>query len=540
MDFTRHLAEELAKDEVRDKLEYVTMSNGAKIKLRDPMGMNHTADRILTSLKNLFYATENMPALNMFSNVKNAGLAGYRKFANAGYPGGATLSNSQGLASTDVVDLAVLTTIESLWQYWCAERSMDTSSTNFMYPVLNASKTAGGFTAGETVISPITAPPLNLFTGNSRDISVTDTLTGTSDTTELGGPVCPGSIEVSDSGNIIAKDDSNGNIFCKGNVATVNYKTGTITWDNGGNTNVAAGQITITAISDRVNDPSGKNIISLDLEYKTKFITATPQMLKLNLNAYNSIAVRKMIDRITPVVGQDAYNAFMNPYHNAIKMLRDAEIASKNNLAAEKLVECTNYCLQYVVDWSSMTLQSFSGTYHDFVKTKINKMVLEMANRTGKNVTAYVVDMTMATMITQFYGFTANGVSPTEGRDGLIGTLDGIPVIRMAYLNGKSRVAEATQRPGGQGGNITDRDPNNYGLIIGVHKSLDSEMAPCVFGEFMAPYTTTVAINADNTMINASTVFCSLAIDTLIPQFVCSMAVKPYGDSLTIGYADPK
>lgn len=539
----RELTRRFLSPDVRDALMNVTMNNGQKIPLRNDHSLSFTFDRLSTALTNLAASGVHVPATKLFSHKKENAASTVRRFSSEVYNyRGVTNSYQNGMMATDIIDITLSSTIHSLWQWFCVERNVDTQTTNFTYSQLIANNSVSGFSPGDPVISPITAPPLNLYAGDSVDISVNKTLANNDYIVNLGGPVMPGSIKgylTADigEGKEVIVDTSNGYLFGKGRVANVNYKTGVITFANGSEQTYNAA-LTFKAIADRVHDKTGDRVLKMGKEMITKPVAAVTCQLILQGNAFDNINYNKMVHRITQS-SEGQISAFTDPYEMSLQQLTIADIANKNNMAIEKLVEATRHAPQLVLDWSTMSLTGYSGTYQMFVKMQMLKVRGDMALRTGKEVTCWMVDMKASYAIGAMEGFVANGYDIGNGRDGLIGTLDGIPVVRAAGLDGKSRVADAVAI---NNSNWNDKDkPELYGLIIGVHKDPSGLIAPCAFGEYLPPYTTILAGNYDQPLMMSSTLFSSIAVDTLAPELVCSIALKPFPTStLEVAKADAK
>lgn len=543
-EYNQQLTKKFFDPETKDALQNVTLSDGRKIEIRNDRGLNYTFDRLSTALSNLAASGAHQTALAAFSSKRTSAASAVRKFSagngNVFNYGGATNSLQNGVMSTDVVDISLASTIFGLWPWFCMERNMETPSANFTYSQLIAKNQTSGFNVGDPVISPITAPPLNLLAGDHVDISADVTLTGSNDKLSLGGPVMPGSVvgylasAVQDGKEEIV-DRSNGQLFGKGIVGTIDYKTGEIKFNNGLNTTYSA-ELTFKAISDRSHEASGAHVIKMQNEWVTAPLAAVTTQLILQGNVFDNINYNKMIHRVNQVSG-GYVNTITDPYQMAMEQLTQADMSNKNNMAIAALVECTKYAPQMVLDWSSLTLTGYASTYQMFTKMQILKVRGEMAARTGKDVTCWMVDMKGAYCISVLEGFVSNGNEASTGRDGLIGTLDGIPVVRAAGLNDKSRVAEATAI---NNSSWSDKVPGNYGLIIGVHKDPSGILAPCVFGEYLPPFMTSLAGNYDQPLMMANNLFSSIAVGPVVPQLVCSIALKPFPtNTLEVAMANP-
>jgi len=71
--------------------------------------------------------------------------------------------------------------------------------------------------------------------------------------------------------------------------------------------------------------------------------------------------------------------------------------------------------------------------------------------------------------------------------DSLIGTYNGIPVVRHHALDGAFDVYDNQ-------GKATER----YGVVFAVYKAPSGAIAPTIFGEYLPPYSAVPALNFDN------------------------------------------
>lgn len=538
------LASYFKNPEVVKGLMTEKMTNGVEVHKRSEAGLAYTFARIGTAITNLAMSGRFVSAHEAFSTIKKKTIEALRFSARDGVNyRGATTSMMQNVMNTDVVDISMSSTIEALWSWFAVERPMDQKSTNFTYSRLMATNSTANFPAGSIVISPITAPPTELMSGNSENMTGDITLQGQDDKIEFGGPIRPGSILGYIDGAVTPGkeeiiDMGNGRLFGKGYVASVDYRTGVVTFEN--NMNVTYAQkLVFNAIADRVHDKTGDHVVKMTTEWVSKFVAAQDTQLIIQGNIYDNITYNKMIDNISQWTGGPV-STLTNPYENTINQLIQADMAAKNNMAIDKLIEASNYAPQLVLDWSNMTITNYAPTYQLFVKMNLAMVAGDMASRTDRGVTCWVVDMKFSMMLKGMEGFVANGVHYENARDGLIGTLDGVPVVRAAKLNGKSRVKDAVA-VNNSGYQPAQQNPDDYGLAIGVYKDLDGLIAPCAFGEYLPPYTTVHSGNWDQPIMQASTLFSCVAVDILAPELCCSVAVKPFPVSTQhVATADPK
>lgn len=161
--------------------------------------------------------------------------------------------------------------------------------------------------------------------------------------------------------------------------------------------------------------------------------------------------------------------------------------------------------------------QNFVATKNDRLSLFTDRLCAKFLNRTGSPVTALIVDETAGLMYASDKESFVADPAITMRRDGLIGTYKGIPVVRNTYLNGKD-----------------DAKPDGYnavgtGTVIGVFKSPDGQAGPVAMGDYLPPYSTLPAINANNPGELSQALFSQTACKAVVPEWAIHGKIEAYG-----------
>ena len=134
----------------------------------------------------------------------------------------------------------------------------------------------------------------------------------------------------------------------------------------------------------------------------------------------------------------------------------------------------------------------------EFIMDKISKEF-------DKEVTAWIVDDTMADVIIKDKdNFKANE-NYASRQDDCLGYYKAIPVVRTFFLNSKQDEDEPLNL-------------SKCGLMIGVHRSTDGSEAPVTFGNLLPIYSALPAVNPLNNTDLQKALFANLGCTTLNPD----------------------
>ena len=141
--------------------------------LRNSHGYMHTFDRILQSVRNLEDSQMGVEPMK----------AVFRGFSERSeFSEGAGLNAVANTKGIDVVDISVMTAVNSFIPYVAVERGMAKATDVLTFQVLEAINTAGGLTAGNTAVHPF--KPININLNLARS-AASSTLSATGASTEV-------------------------------------------------------------------------------------------------------------------------------------------------------------------------------------------------------------------------------------------------------------------------------------------------------------------------------------------------------------------
>jgi len=469
-------------------------------------GFAYTAQRIMTSSKNLFFSMNNEmfePVEAMFSALTDR-------------PG---MADVQNVAGVNVVDISILSTIQSILGYVALERAMDKPIDTIYYQTLVAANAAGGFSKGDTVVSPFKpiSPAINLLNGTvSGEVEADDSASTDEAEIELGKNLLPGSVvlvakladDVIGTGSDLKKDGIiyfDSATFCTS--ASVNYDTGVVTiLDLAIDTTVT--KVIATATVDATADDTGAGTLVTKPKMVTTQLVSKPNRVVLNSSFEDAAYMNKQTYDL------QSAGVSMDFGKRAILQLLDAFTASIDYrcIAALYTAMTTSTPSPEVLDLTTYSLAgSEASTNNDQVNNYIIKLNKQLQKASGRGPAAYVVDTEGAGVLgnNPMY-FTANA-NFDQQLNGVIGTYRGIPVIRNVALDGKLDPSSGTSR---------------FAFIGAVHKTADGQAGPIAFGEYLPPYSVRPAINYDNPSQFSQGLFAQNEVQVVAPELSSYIKVK--------------
>lgn len=469
---------------------------------RDASGFNYTADRILKSSENLFFSMDGRDVCDPV----DAMFAGFST-----RPGFADVSN---VASVSVTDISILSTINSIMSYVAVERAMNDPIQTIYYQNLAAVNTAGGFTAGDTVVSPF-APISNSIdlgaaaaTGSfTPEGSVTDS---TDVTTKAN--LVPGSVivtaKLSDAVVAIGKDlTKDGTIyFDRGNViesASVDYNTGKVTLKKVA-ANTVADSITVAASVDMAGS-DGSDTLKVKSKLQHTQVQAKPKQIILDSSIEDIAYMNKQSHGLAAAgVSMDYGKRGILELIEAYTAYIDVTLAQGLHKAAVQNTPVTTF------DLTAYSLAgSEASTKNDMVNGFVIQLNKQLQKQSRRGATCYVVDTEGAAILgnNPMY-FTPNALFD-QNLNGMIGTYRGIPVVRHWYFDGKF-----------------DQGGNKYAFVGAMYKSADGAAGPIAFSEFLPPYSVRPAFNYDQPGQMAQSLFAQNTTDVIVPGLMTYGLIK--------------
>jgi len=472
------------------------MANGQ----RTQEGFMYTAERLRQSASNFYFSassTVNDPVEAMFTAFSER-------------PG---MSDVDNVAGVDLVDINIMATQQSVMSYLSVERAMDKPIDIAWYQKLIAINDAGGFAKGEDVLNPYNPLPTKINLGavvTSKDVAVD--ADGDVEIVLDAKPLVKKQV------TIVAKDGT-GAVVATGSdlkgdgviywdngtacdSATVNYDTATVNLT--GVVSSVAASLTAAGNIDRTSQGDGANTLKVKPKTETVTLVSKPNRIILENSFEDNMFINKQAYNLSNVgvqldFGKRAINQCLQSFVNYL------DVTSVTKTAEVMLGQAPSDELDYT-DYLIST--SEASTKNDMVNQYVLKLEKTLQTRSGKGVTAFLVDSEAAIILGNnpmyFNGNPAFG----QNLDGMIGTYRGIPVIRHHALNG-----------------ILDTAEVKYGFLGALYKSPDGVTAPTCYGEFLPPYSVVPALNYDNPSQYSQGLFSQSVTDKLVPELAAYMKI---------------
>lgn len=463
-------------------------------------GFMHRADRIRQSAANFYFSassTCNEPVGAMFQAFSER-------------PG---MSDVDNVAAVDLVDINIMATQQSVMGYLSAERAMDKPIDIAWYQKLVAINDAGGFAKGEDVLNPYTPLPTKINLG--AVVTAKDVAVDSDGDVEIQLDAKP---LVKKQVTIVAKDAS-GAIVATGSdlkgdgviywdngtacdSATVNYDTAKVNLT--GVVSSVAAALTATANIDRTSQGDGANTIKVKPKTETIQLVSKPNRIILENSFEDNMFINKQAYNLSNVgvqldFGKRAINQLLRSFVNYL------DVTSVTKTAEVMLGQAPSEELDYT-DYLIST--SEASTKNDIVYQYVLKLNKNLQTKSGKGVTAYLVDSEAAIILACNAMYFKGNDAYNNNLDGMIGTFNGIPVIRHHALNG-----------------ILDTAEVKYGFLGALYKAPSGETAPTMYGEFLPPYSVVPALNYDNPSQYSQGLFSQSVTDKLVPELASYMKI---------------
>jgi len=491
--------------------------------VRNDIGFSYTANRILTANANFL----DLGASNMFS-LNDAMAAGMKKTYEMS-KNNFSASDLGTVQDMDVVDIAIASTVASHGlTYVAMERAMKAVKQNIEFQRLIAVNTAAGFSAGDIVIDPrqaiSSAVDLGRNGAGKTDASLNGT-DGVTDTVALGVPVIAGTTlfyyDATGTGLLttLVAYTSPVQKPVAGVEAIVSLnglyiKSGTVTPATGAvsvvlGSTLTAGKIVVKYFVDRIAETDGANTLKLRPQLDSQEIVAVENRVILQTSVEVQAQMNKIFREnsqygVDVDYGKRAIDQVVQlyTYYIDVNIIR----ALWAGIVAKPVAVSVTMSL---AGYNSSGYTAFAETKNDRISLFVRKLCSTLLTATGSPVTALIADEVGALMLASDNTNFVEDPAFRQRRDGLIGMYNNIPLIRNVYLNGKGTSA-------------------TYGTVIGVHKSLNGEASPVVFGDYLPPYSTIAAINPNNPGELAQALFSQTATKCVVPEFIVRGEIIPF------------
>ena len=471
-----------AVDKLNKARGFLTRNN-----LRTNEGYAHTFDRILQGVKNLDsgFGSYSDPLSSVFR-----GFSELRGFSEG--PGLNAVANTKGV---DVVDIGILTAVNSFIPYLAAERSMTKPEDLLTYQYLEAMNTAGGLTAGNTAVHPF--KPINIGMDLSRG-SGASTLDATGASTEVpvalafeypiakGTTVATYDADGAGAGVAVLGADvrGDGKILWEGVAGvslTINYATGAITSTE----DLPEGaKVTVTAIPDTTSDSTGAKTLRLRPKNANIILTAEPNRIILETSMEQQAYMNRLLGNLISAGGKFDYGQVaLEQLMNAFVYWINTDLVKATWNAAKTSIDDTLLASTFTFDMTGYT----GGNFTQFAETKndrLNAFLLGLQSKilstSNKGITYWLVGVRGGEILAN----TGTSFIPTplfaQQLNGVIGTYKGTPVLRHDYIS------------------AMDTASTNYAHILGGHRDPSGAAAPVIYGEYLPMYSTKPAVNFNN------------------------------------------
>jgi len=436
---------------------------------RNIKGLQFSLSRIATSAENLYF--------KMGSGMYDPCEATFQAFSER--PG---MTNVGNVAGVDVVDINIAATQKSVMGYLTAERGMDKPIDTLWFQGLNAANNVS-YSKGESVFSPFT--PINQKIRSALKNTFTQTVTAAGNV-NVGAPVAPKTIQVTAfnaSGDVVgtAIDNGSGAIMWSTpdvGVSTVNYETGVITVGALGGT---VASVAVVAEKDKTVERDGANTLKVKPNVTTVNLIAEPRRIQLEQSFEDTSYMNKQSFNLSKTgVDLDYAKIAVNQLLDTFVAFLDFDVVKTT---AEVMLKQEPVDTLDLTDYVLTTSQA--NTKNDVVNQYILKLNKSLQQKSGKGMTALIVDSEAAVVLGNNPMYFVANPSFDQDLDGLIGTYRGIPVIRHHMLDNMFDGEE-------------DADTTTYGFVGALFKDPSGIVAPTVYGEYLSPYSITPALNYDN------------------------------------------
>jgi len=494
---------------------------GPNNKYRDESGFVLTASRMLSALENML----DTGSSTKFS-IDEAMLAGLKRNFSKAKGSNFSASDLESVSDVEVIDIAIASTLMSHGlTYFAMERPMNAATQSINFQGLKAVNSAGGFTAGQTVLDPRTGLPTSINLGRDGATVTTGDIAGNAlaASYDLAAPVVLGTTKIyftPDGGSQVLVAKGSGVRVVESGVeyeymvyektailadgVRVNLATGVVT----GLSDITAGMtaadtVVINSVVDRIAESDGAHTLKLRPFNDTVELESSENRVILNSSVETTAYMNKIYRQnarygVAVDFGKRAIDQVVSLYTYFIDVL---VMKTLYELAVTKSSLGT-------IDVSGFDYDAYKTSKNDVLSNGVRALTSTILTNTGNPATALAVDTVAANVLATDSDNMKLVPAFDEVRDGLIGSYNGVPVIRNSYLNGKATTGN--------------------GLIMAAHKSKYANAAPVAFGEYLPPYSTIPAVNPNNPGELSQALFSQTACKGVVGGFVERIEVTPY------------
>ena len=424
---------------------------------RDFTGYLETRNRIIQTARNY----------EAFQN-------GYEPFKvlAANFSEGAGLNAVANTSGIDVVDISILTSVKSFLPYLAVDRGMSKPQDLLTYQVLEAVNEAGGLKKGEVAVNPYAPISRNLALSRS-DAKAEVTLEAGETAVTVTFPIAKGKTKAT-YGDVVGEDiRGDGKIYWQGAgvPVTIDYSEGTISVES------AAGQaIQFEVYPDTTSEVTGANTLKLRPATKNIMLEAEPNRIILETSMEQIAYMNRLLGNgmgTQREFGEVALQQLLNAFIYWI----NSDLVTTTWQFAKQVVP-TPFEFDMSEYYGATGFDKFAATKNDKMNAFMLELNSDILTRSNQGVTYYLVGAMGANLLannsdkfvrTEIFGQQLNGV---------VGTYDGVPVLRHDLMTSWDVAGEAN--------------------IVAGHKDISGASAPVVYGEYLPIYSTRAAVNFNN------------------------------------------
>jgi hypothetical protein len=391
--------------------------------LRDDIGVQ-------VSFSNIFKIAENLYDLRNGQDV----VANYTESSITNFSNGETYGDVSQVQTVGAIDVTILLLANSLIPFLAVDRSMNNPVDTIYYANIIADNTAGGVSAGDTVIGNFTPPNANLNLGPANaSQSITVPGATTAETFNFNQYIVPGSVNITilraPTTYTVSDLKKDGTLYANGIavVGTVNYSTGVVAIASG----VTTGDvINVTVLQDVTADSNGTQIVKLRSQHTPVSLISTPKQFIFNENEAANMYMNKMMQIAARAGGVTDYRALH------FGRLTNAYIENVNRDLLNALIKIGNQVTPVTLNLSTYTTgTSFALTKDDVITKFFIDMRSDLLSRTNTPATVCVTGTQGASLLQSVTGRWVAAPSFFTVLNGYVGTFDGMPVYRHNLLD---------------------------------------------------------------------------------------------------------
>jgi hypothetical protein len=390
---------------------------------RDDIGVSVSFSNVLSIAENFYNARNGQDVV-----------ANYTQSAITNFSGGETYGDVSQVQTVGAIDVTIVLLTQSLIPYLAVDRSMNNPVDTIYYANIIADSTAGGVSAGDTVIGNFAPPNANVNLGPALyQQSITAGAVTTTETFNVNQYIVPGTVNiqllrggVSYTISDVKKDQI---LYCNGLAipGTVNYTTGVIILTSG----VAQGDvITVNALQDVGADSSGAQILKLRPQHTPVQLVSSPKQFIFNENEAANMYMNKMMAIASRAGGVTDYRALH------FGRLTNAYIENINRDLLNALIKIGNAVNPILLNLGQYAVGgSFSMTKDDVITKFFIDMRSDLLSRTNTPASVCVTGTQGASLLQSVKDRWVAAPNFFTVQNGYVGTFDGMPVYRHNLLD---------------------------------------------------------------------------------------------------------